>query len=335
MPRGRRDDGSATVFGQVYGLFRDVFRGWSRHHAPQIAAALAFFTVFSLAPVLFIVIAVAGFFYGERLVQEELIEQIAELIGEEGARQVQVVIQNASAPQRGIIASLIGFGLMIIGATAVFKQLKDAMNIVWSVERAEGRVLWRTLKDRLFSLAMVLCVAFLLLVSLVLSAIIAAVSEWVDDVLPATIDTLRYTNMGVSFVVITVLFAAIFKVLPDIRIRWKDVLPGAALTALLFSIGKGVVGAYLGRSGAASVYGAAGSIVVILMWVYYSAMIFLFGAEFTHAWARRFGSLSPASEAREMEKRAAERIEAAPKPAKVEEEDSIPLAEEERPSADA
>ncbi|TVQ58783.1 MAG: YihY/virulence factor BrkB family protein [Phycisphaerales bacterium] len=318
-------------------MIKDAGKGWADHRAPQIAAALAFFTVFSLAPVLIIVIAVAGMFYGERLVQQEIIEQFAELVGEEAAGQVQVVIENASQPRKGIIASLIGFSLMIIGATAVFKQLKDGMNIVWSVERAEGRIIWRTVKDRLLSLAMVLAVAFILLVSLVLSAGINAVSNMVDGWLPEAINTISITHTIVSLVIITLLFASIFKILPEIKIRWTDVLPGAFVTAILFSIGKSIVGGYLGGGGVASVYGAAGAFVIILLWVYYSALIVLFGAELTHAWTRRYGSLSP----KKLEAEAAA-ASAPSKPAEHEpspgsrpdsppdaapEDDSIPLAD--------
>ena len=326
---------------RFFRMIRNAGTGWAEHRAPQIAAALAFFTVFSLAPVLIIVIAVAGMFYGERLVQEEIIEQIAELIGADAARQVQTVIENASQPRRGIVASLIGFSLMIIGATAVFKQLKDGMNIVWSVERAEGRIIWRTVKDRLLSLAMVFGIAFVLLVSLVLSAAINAVSKWVDGMLPSTIDTLAITSVVASLVIITGLFSAIFKILPDTKIRWTDVVPGAFVTALLFTAGKSLVGAYLGGGGVASVYGAAGSFVVILLWVYYSALIFLFGAELTHSWARTYGSLSPkrleaeaAAEA-ESEARRAEPppappdTPAPPPPSAPDTDDTIPLADDE------
>jgi membrane protein len=273
---------------------REALKAWYEDSAPRWSAALAFYTIFSLAPVLFIVTAVAGALWGDQAVRTEILGQFRELLGERGARQVDQMIQAALPQGGGLPATAAGVATLLLGATAVFTTLRSALNAVWGVAPATAPGLWRSawahVRTRLLSFALVLCMAFLLAVSLVMSAGLSALGGWMGERLPAPVPVLRLVETAVTFGVLWLLFAVIFRWLPDARIAWGDVWIGAAATAALFSAGKLGIGLYLGRAGVASAYGVAGSVVLILLWVYYSAMVFLLGAEFTEVYSRRFGS---------------------------------------------
>jgi len=271
-------------------LLRDAFYAWIDDKAPALGAALAYYTVFALAPLLIIVIAIAGLAFGREAAQGQILSQIEGLVGEQGGRAVQAMLENARQPGPGIVASAIGLITLIIASTGVFAQLQVSLDTIWRVTPKPGRGILGIIRDRLLSFLMVIVAGFLLLVSLVLSAALAALGKFFSYLLPVPEGVLHGVNFVVSFAVITLLFAAIYKVLPDAKISWSDVWIGAAVTSLLFSLGKFVIGLYLGKGSVASAYGAAGSLVIILVWVYYSAQILLYGAEFTAVYAIRYGS---------------------------------------------
>jgi membrane protein len=271
---------------------KETFQEWQRDKAMRLSAALAFYTVFSLAPLLLIVVAIAGSVFGPQAIQGHLVDEFTTLVGKPAAEQIETMIQNAYDPSSGRIATVVGTVTLLLGAMGVFGQLKDALNTVWGAAPRHGSGLWGFIRGYVLSLAMVVGIAFLLLASLVVSAVLSAFGKWAADMLPASTGLLQVLNFVVSFAVIAVLFAMIFKVLPDVRIGWRDVWVGGGVTAFLFSIGKTFIGLYLGRSSVASVFGAAGSLAVLLVWVYYSAAVFLFGAEFTEVYSRRWGSRS-------------------------------------------
>ena len=274
-------------------LFRQAFAGWNDHNAPRLGASLSYYTLFSMAPLLIIAIGVAGLVFGEKAAQGQIQAELAGLIGEQSAKAIEGVVEASRQGKAGILASVIAFFTLLLGATGVFVELKSALNDVWGVKPppSAGGV-WGYVRTRLVSLAMVMAVGFLLMVSLVASAALAAVQGLLAGWMPGWDKLLWALNTVVSFGVITVLFALLLKYLPDTAIAWKDVWLGAVLTALLFNIGKTLIGLYLGKSSVASVYGAAGSLVVVIVWVYYAAQIFFFGAELTQAFAHRHGSRS-------------------------------------------
>jgi membrane protein len=277
------------VAAAAWQVVADTFREWFEDNAPMFGAALAFYSIFSLSPLLVIAIAVAGLVFGREAVEAQVLAQFTDLLGDQGATQVQMLVSNAARPEHGIPATILGVVTLFVGAMAVFNQLKVALNTIWGVQSQAG--VFRTfVMDRLLSFAMVQCIAFLLLVSLVVNAGLAALSSLIQGWVPEMAMLLLVAGFLVSLLVVTVLFAAIFKILPDARIAWRDVWVGALATALLFTLGKFLIGLYLGRSSVASIYGAAGSLVVLLLWVYYSAQVFLLGAEFTQVYARRWGS---------------------------------------------
>jgi len=277
----------------LFELLRDTWNEFNTDKAPRLAAALAYYTAFSIAPLIVVVVSVAGLVWNREAVQGQLDNQIRGLVGSQAATAIQDMVANADQAETGVIATVIGVATLVLGAAGVFGQLQDALNTVWGVQPKPtsgiSGILYM-LRSRFISFTMVLGIGFLLLVSLVISAILAALNGWVFSRLPFSEAVLQLINFGISFVVITLLFAVIYKVLPDAKIRWKDVWVGAAVTALLFSVGKYLIGLYLGSSSIASSYGAAGSFVVLLVWIYYSAFIFLFGAEFTQVYARKFGA---------------------------------------------
>jgi membrane protein len=289
--------GSATGEGDslmnlktVWRLLKETFSEWSQDKAERLAAALAYYTVFSLAPLLVIVIAIAGSVFGEEAARGQIVAQIQGLVGSQGAQFIQTAIQNASKPKAGTIASIISVVVLLFGASWVFGGLQDALNTIWEVQPKPGRGVIAIIRSRFLSFTMVLVIGFLLLVSLVISAALTAVINFVGNALPGLHSGWQLVNFILSFVVIMLLFALIYKVLPDVKITWKDVWIGAAMTSLLFTIGKLLLGLYLGNGSFGSSYGAAGSLVIILAWVYYSAQILFFGAEFTKVYARRYGS---------------------------------------------
>lgn len=272
----------------AWGLIPDTFRLWSEDKVPRLGAALAYYSVFSIAPLLVIVIAVAGFVFGEQAAEGRVEREVRSTLGAPTAEALQAMIVKARETGRGTLATLIGIGVLLFGASGVFGQLQDSLNTIWKVTPKPGRGLVGIIRDRFLSFAMVLGIGFMLLVSLAITALLAALGDWAEE-LPGGAYLWQTVNNVASFVLIAVLFAMIFKVLPDVRLRWADVWVGAGVTALLFVAGKYLIGLYLGRSSFASVYGAAGSVVVILLWVYYSSQILLWGAEFTRAYTERFG----------------------------------------------
>jgi membrane protein len=282
---------------------------WTDDRASRKGAALAFYTVFSLAPILIVAIAIAGFFFGQDAARGEIFAQVRDLVGPDGAQAIQAMIQNANRPGAGIIATLIGVITLFVGATTALAELKDGLDQIWDVppERMSG--IWYFIRKRLLSIGLILSIGFLLLVSLVFSAVLTALSKrWGPA--DATGVILESANFLFTFALVTLLFAMIYKILPSTRIAWRDVIIGAVVTALLFSIGKFAIGLYLGNSAIGSSYGAAGSVILVLVWVYYSTQIFLLGAEFTKVYARRYGSrrgMTQASEADLVDSRALRR----------------------------
>ncbi|NEP17968.1 MAG: YihY/virulence factor BrkB family protein [Leptolyngbya sp. SIO4C1] len=277
---------------RIWRLLKETFQEWNEDKASRLAAALAYYTVFSLAPLLVIVIAIAGFFFDQAAVREQLTQQIQSLIGPEGAELATTTLENASRPgdNTSLIASIISIVLLLVGATGVFSQLQEALNTVWDVEARPNNAAEGFVKKRLLSFAMLLTIGFLLIVSLVISTALAALSTYLTTLLPGADVLWQLLNLALSLAIITVMFALLYKYVPDVKIDWRDVWVGSFITAILFTIGKFVLGLYLGNSGFSSTYGAAGSVVIVLAWVYYSAQILFFGAEFTQVYARRYGS---------------------------------------------
>ncbi len=273
----------------VWNLGRDSIDGWMRHQVSRTGAALAFYTVFSLAPVLILSIAIAGVFFGEQAARGEIVEQIRGLIGTTGATAVQAVLENAGRPGAGILATIVSIVTLIIGANTALAELKTGLDQIWDVPTDRRQGFWYFVRTRVLSVGIILALGFLLLVSLVISAALAGVERlWGGEEVVSVL--VSWLNAAVSFALVVVLFGTIYKVLPSVRIAWRDVFIGAMVTALLFTLGKFAIGAYLGNSGLASTYGAAGSVVLLLVWVYYSAQVFLFGAEFTRSYAYQLGS---------------------------------------------
>jgi len=254
-----------------------------------MGAALAYYTIFALTPGLVIVMALAGLLLGSAA-ESRIIGQIHELIGEQGAKAIEATVQSARATTPGTAAIGLALITLVFGLWGVFGELQDGLNTIWGVTPKPGRRVRAIVKERFWSFATVVGTGFLLLVSLVVTAWLAAVGTYVSHLLPAPALALEALNTVISLTVITGAFALIFKLLPDVRIAWRDVWLGAAVTSLLFTIGKFLIGLYLGKSAVASAYGAAGSLVIIVVWVYYSAQILLFGAEFTKVWTKRRGS---------------------------------------------
>ncbi len=291
--------GAVVNIKEMSKLLKATFSKWNEDHAQGLGAALAFYTVFSLAPLLLIVIAIAGLVFGQDAAEGHIIGQMQGLVGEESAQAIQSMLAQVRQPSSGLIATGLAFVTLLFGASGVFAQLQEALNIIWRVEAKPGLGIIHTLKARFISFATVLGSGFLLLVSLVLSAGLAAMGDTLEALLPAPEAILQATNFFVSFVVITLLFAMIYRVLPDVAIQWNDVWVGAGMTSLLFTIGKFLIGVYLGKSEVGLAYGAAGSLIVVLLWVYYASQIFLFGAEFTAVYAASNGSrLQPTEHAR-------------------------------------
>lgn len=273
----------------IFLLLKETVGAWSEHRALRLGAALAFYTIFSIAPLFLIVLAIAGFSFGEEAARRQLFDQLNGLVGQQGGEAIQAVVASADKPKAGAWATVVAVFTLFIGATGVFVQLQDALNTIWQVRREPGRGFRRFLKDRLLSFAMVLVIGFLLLVSLVISAGLAALGKFMSGLVPAQAIVWQVLNFLISLGLIGLLFAMIFKVLPDVKIAWREVWMGALLSAILFNLGKFALGLYLGRSSVTSAYGAAGSLVIILLWVYYASQTLFLGAEFTRAYAKRFG----------------------------------------------
>jgi membrane protein len=279
---------------EALGMFKETVSEWVNDKAPRLGASLAFYTLLSLAPLLVVIVAVAAFVYGPEAARGQLVWQIQGLVGPDGARAIQGLVQGAYKPGTGVIATLLGFLTLVFGASSVVVELRDALNTIWHVPldcfNTGLSSIFRLVKERFYSFAMILGVGFLLLVSLVLNAWIAAMGKFFASALPTPESLLHVATFLISFVVSTFLFAAIYKMLPDVRLEWSDVAVGASVTSLLFTIGKQLIGLYLGKTSFGSTYGAAGSLVIVLVWVYYSAQLFFLGAEFTKVYTKTLGS---------------------------------------------
>lgn len=274
---------------ELLGLFKDAANEWVGDKASKLSAALAYYSVFSIAPLLVITISISGLFFGREAAQGEVANQLEGLAGESTATAIQSLVQSANHEATSLVATLIGLVTLLFGASGLFGELKDSLNMIWGVSVKPGRTIKTLIRDRFLSFTMVLGIGFLLMISLITSAILSAVSAFMQSYLPMPEAVWRTLDLVISFTGTTVLFGLIFKVLPDVQIRWRDVVIGAAVTALIFTIGKIGIGLYLGTSGISSSYGAAGSAIIILMWVYFSSSLLFFGAEFTKVYARKYG----------------------------------------------
>jgi membrane protein len=275
----------------IWNLLKTIVIKWLDDDPFQSAAALSYYTLFSLAPLLIISIAVAGFVFGHEAAHNQIVMTLQGLVGRESAEAVQAMIQSASnRPESGMLSSLIGGIVLLFGAGGVVGQLQTSLNAVWGVKAQSDSGVREFIRKRFISFAMVLAVGFLLLVSLTISALISGVAQFMGGLIGEAALIAHVLDVLLSFGFITLLFATIYKLLPDVEIQWNDVLTGAAMTSILFTIGKSLIGLYLGSSAITSIYGAAGSIITVLLWVYYSALIFLLGAEFTQVYAGMYGS---------------------------------------------
>jgi membrane protein len=273
-------------------LVKQAGESWIDDYAPSMGAALAYYTAFSLAPLLLIVIAIAGLVFGAEAARGEIFGQLNSLMGRDAAAAVEGMLTSVSKPSEGVAATLVGAIFLLIGATSVFGELQDALDRIWRAparEKAGG--IWGLVRARLLSFGMIFGLAFLLMVSLVLSAGMAALGKWWGAWFAEFEVVVQWVNAALSFVLTGAVFAFIYKFMPRVRVQWRDVWLGAGVTALLFTLGKTLIGLYIGKTGVASGFGAAGSLVVLLVWVYYSAQIFLMGAEFTWVYARTYGSM--------------------------------------------
>ena len=277
---------------KLFDLLKTTYQEWKDDKASRLAAALSYYTIFSLAPLLLVAITIIGFVVDPADIRGKLYTQIEDLVGAEGAEMVETMVTNAATSDSKGLAAVISVVTLLIGATGVFMALKDALNTIWEVKPAPGRGIGGLIKDRLLSFSLIPTIGFLLLVSLVVDAVLTALMNSASDIFPSALwmYAIRIASLVLSFLVVTGLFAIIYKVLPDVKIAWKDVWVGAAVTAVLFTIGRFAIGLYIGSSGTASAYGAAGALIVILLWVYYAAQILFFGAEFTQVYARTYGT---------------------------------------------
>jgi membrane protein len=277
----------------IQSIFSASFAEWNKHKAPRLGASLAFYTLLSLAPLLLVLVSIVGIVLGRQAAESEIVAQVRSLVGSTGAKAVEALIEGSRNTTNGIIATVFGVVTLLFGASGVLVELRDALNTIWEVPTPElsgWKWIYSSVKERLFSFALVLAIGFILVVSLAISTWIAAVGAWSASVLPAHETILQGLNFTASFVIITGLFSAIYKFVPDIRLEWRDVILGGAVTSLLFTIGKLALGVYLGKTSFASTYGAAASIVALIVWVYYSGQIFFLGAEFTKTFANWYGS---------------------------------------------
>lgn len=275
-------------FLDVKTLLKNTIAAWNRHDATTLAAALAYYTVLSLAPLIVVAIAIASMIFSRDAVTGQISNQLSGPVGSAGADVIQNIIKNAKSPFSGVIASVIGLITLLFGASGVFGALRNALNRIWDVKQNPTSGIMATVRSQFLNFGMVIAIGFLLLVSLLVSTALAVVGKFFGGALP--VGVMEVVNFVISLSVITVLFALVYRVIPDTVIPWSDVWIGAGVTAVLFTVGKFLIGLYLGKASVGSAYGAAGSLVVLLVWVYYSATIFLFGAEFTHVFANQHGS---------------------------------------------
>jgi membrane protein len=287
-----------NFFANAFSLLKQTFNEWLQDKAPQLGAALAYYTVFSLAPLILVLLAIVGVIFRDDPAGawDRITQQMSYFLDPSALQVVQNIAQKASQPGKSTIATIIGIALAIFGASGVFGQLQDALNTIWGVKAKPSHGIWGFLRSRFLSFAMVAGICFLLLVSLAVEALLKGFSYYVQSVLPGGIVIALVVYLVFDFAVVVLLFAMIFKFLPDVEIQWRDVWIGAVITAILFGIGKWLLGFYLGSGGAGSAYGAASSLITLLLWVYYSSQILLFGAEFTQVYAARAGRAFKPSE---------------------------------------
>ncbi len=279
-----------TTLGTSWHLAKTAVMSWVDDYGQSMGAALAYYTIFSLAPLLLIVISVAGLVFGPEAARGEILQELRGMMGEDAARAVQNLLESTNHPATGAMATLVGAVMLLIGATTVFAELQTSLDRIWRVPAQVNKGVWQLLRARLLSVGMIMCIGFLLMVSLVFSAALNALEGWWDPWLSGWVMLAGIVNQVISFGLTVAAFAMIYKIMPRARIEWPDVWVGAAVTAALFTVGKYLIGLYIGKSGVSSVFGAAGSLVVVLVWVYYSAQIFLIGAEFTWVYAHQLGS---------------------------------------------
>jgi membrane protein len=289
---------SKSFVGNVFSLLKQTFQEWLQDKAPQLGAALAYYTVFSLAPLILVLLAIVGVIFRDNPAGawNKITQQMSYFLDPSALQVVQSIAQKASQPGKSTIATIIGIALALFGASGVFGQLQDALNTIWGVKAKPGTGVWGFLRARFLSFAMVGGICFLLLVSLAVEALLKGFSHYVQSVLPGGLGIAVSVYLVFDFAVVVLLFAMIFKFLPDVQIQWRDVWIGAIITAILFGIGKWLLGFYLGSGAAGSAYGAASSLITLLLWVYYSSQILLFGAEFTQVYAARSGRAFKPSE---------------------------------------
>ena len=279
---------------QSIAFLKESYTKWSEHQAPRLGASVAFYSLLSFAPLLVIITAVIALIFGHSSAQGALVGEARQLIGERGAETVKSLLNSAQKPSSGIFSGAVAFIMLLFGASGVFAELQSALNIIWEAPEQTSSGMWGMVKDRLFSFGMVLSVGFLLLVSLLLSTGLAYLGHGFGQLVPLPPAILQITNFVGSFVVISLLFALMFKYVPNVHVPWRYVVTGAVGTALLFTLGKLLLGLYLGKASVGSTYGAAGSLVAVIVWIYYSSQIFFFGAEFTHIYAQAHGGQAPA-----------------------------------------
>lgn len=290
-PAGHREMGIGMILRDIGGLFKTAAVHWVDDYAQSMGAALAFYTMFSIAPLLLIVISIAGIVFGEDAVRGAIFGQLQDLLGGPGALAVQELLETAQRPVGSTTATLFGLFFLFVGATSVFAELQDALNRIWRApQRAPSSGLWSMVRNRMLSFGMILGIGFLLIVSLALSAGLAALSRWMDPLATGWATVANAIEITMGFGLSTAIFAMIYKTMPRVGIHWKDVWVGAAVTSVFFVAGKFLIGAYIGRSNVSSAFGAAASLIVVLLWVYYSAQIFLYGAEFTWVYSHKYGS---------------------------------------------
>jgi membrane protein len=322
------------TFGIAFRILKDTFHGFIDDRALKFSASLSYYTVFSLAPLLLLMISLAGVFFGRDAIQGQIFGEINGLIGNQAAGQIQDIITNMELSGETNLALAVGGITLLIGATSVFGEIQDSINIIWKVKAKPKRGWLKLLKDRLLSSSLIVALGFLLIVSLIVNGTLLALSEWLKNYFPnVTVIIFQIVSILVSFIVITTLFGVIFKVLPDAKIAWKDVRAGAFFTACLFMLGRFLIGIYIDYSGTGSAYGAAGSLIVILVWVYYTAAILYFGAEFTRVYAEYIGArIEPADYAVYVEQHEREKdVEVLPETAKPDAE--VIVKPEEKPEA--
>jgi membrane protein len=274
----------------LWDLLAATYKGWREDNAQTLGAALAFYTTFSMAPLLILVIAIFGVILGKETVQVEILKRAQELIGDQGAAAVSMMLKAAYRPGTGRVATIIGSLVILIGSTSALAMLKQSLNIMWGARPDPKTPIWNLVKVRLLSFVMILVIGLLLALSVLLSIVLSFLTGFVQNLIPVPLFLIQLADLTLSFLLITLLFALIYKVLPDVKIAWTDVWVGAAFTALLFTVGKYLFGLFLARSNISSAYGAASSLAIILMWVYYSAQVFFIGAEFTQVYADRYGT---------------------------------------------